>query len=449
MTKILATIGPSSSTYSKLKKILSYTDILRLNGAHGNIKWHQKISKSIKEINRNARILIDLPGIKPRTLNTKRILIKKNERVFFYYGNVKKITNYKKICLSRELPICTKRPEFFSLADAKYIFKIQKFSKNYVEGISLNTFWLDPKKGLNIPFGIYNDAKQKKVYDSFLKKINAINYDAVGLSYVQNSSLVQKIKKKLNNKLVISKIENLQGVKNAEKICKFSDIIMIDRGDLAAEIGEEKIFDEIVKINFLCKKFNKPIILATENLTSMMSSSQPSKGEVISLAFAKHIGIDVIMLSEETAVSSKSIKITSWLYNFLNRNEKNIKIKKKENFISDFVKSLNPESDILVLFTRKGYLFDLVGKINSKIKCYIFTDDIKTLMLSSFKNNFTVFSINNEKKLSLDLIKKYLEKRKNEIFYPKNKNIYLIYAGFNRKKARANTIVKLNVNELF
>ena len=89
MTKILATIGPATEDHTNLKKVLGTTNLVRLNGAHNTIKWHEKISKRIKKINPNTKILLDLPGIKPRSLNKDNIKIKKNENLFFTYGKYK------------------------------------------------------------------------------------------------------------------------------------------------------------------------------------------------------------------------------------------------------------------------------------------------------------------------------------------------------------------------
>ena len=75
--RILPTIGPVSENLRSLKKISEYTEIFRLNGSHNNIKWHKKISINLKSINKNNKILIDIPGVKPRTNNNEIVKIKK------------------------------------------------------------------------------------------------------------------------------------------------------------------------------------------------------------------------------------------------------------------------------------------------------------------------------------------------------------------------------------
>ena len=80
---------------------------------------------------------------------------------------------------------------------------------------------------------------------------------------------------------------------------------MIDRGDLSAEIGDYNLYQGINKISSLCKKYGKPLIMATENLESLYKNNNPSKNDIVSLGHSKQVQSDIIMLSEETAISNK------------------------------------------------------------------------------------------------------------------------------------------------
>jgi len=97
MTNILSTIGPTTEDINNLEKIVNHTKFVRLNGAHNNLEWHKKICNTVKKINPDCKILIDLPGIKPRTINLEKIFIKKNEKIIFCFGKIKKKNNLKKI----------------------------------------------------------------------------------------------------------------------------------------------------------------------------------------------------------------------------------------------------------------------------------------------------------------------------------------------------------------
>ena len=88
---------------------------------------------------------------------------------------------------------------------------------------------------------------------------------------------------------------------------------MIDRGDLSAEIGDNNLYEAILSISKFTKKYGKPLIMATENLETMSKFNNPTKNDIISLGFSNQINSDIIMLSEETAISKKWKKIIVWL----------------------------------------------------------------------------------------------------------------------------------------
>ena len=86
MTNVLSTIGPATEDINNLKKIVKNSKFVRLNGAHNDLVWHKKTCSRIKKINPKCKILIDLPGIKPRTLNLNKEFIKRNQKILFYFG---------------------------------------------------------------------------------------------------------------------------------------------------------------------------------------------------------------------------------------------------------------------------------------------------------------------------------------------------------------------------
>ena len=114
---------------------------------------------------------------------------------------------------------------------------------------------------------------------------------------------------------------------------------MIDRGDLAAEIGDEHLFNAIKRISYETKKNGKSLIIATENLESMKDNSFPTKSEIISLSFSKELEADNIMLSDETATSSNWKKTVKWLVNFLKKDTTKNNLSSNGNFY--FWKSIN------------------------------------------------------------------------------------------------------------
>ena len=314
---ILVTIGPKSEELSSIKEISKYTKFFRLNGSHNTIDWHVNVAKSIRKACPAAMILLDIPGIKPRTNNPKAIKIKKDEIVHFYHGLKSVKGRIKQIPLTNPLPIINTGVSSFSLSDGSHEFNLLDHTDNGVYGKSKEDFQLLPKKGLNIPSSTYNDDLQLEVYLKFLERVKKVDFDAVGLSFVQNSESLKAIRKIFQDKLLVSKIENKLGVKNREEITKCSDMIMIDRGDLFAEVGIKNFYQSIMGISSTTKSYGRPLIMATENLDSMRYRLQPSKSEIIALEHSIELGSNLLMLSDETATSGLYMNTIRWLNTFL------------------------------------------------------------------------------------------------------------------------------------
>lgn len=90
MIKIIPTIGPISSSSKDLVFLSKFSNIFRLNTSHNNISWHVQILQKIKKLKKNIKVLVDIPGVKPRTNNKENIFVKKNSIIIFYYNKIKK-----------------------------------------------------------------------------------------------------------------------------------------------------------------------------------------------------------------------------------------------------------------------------------------------------------------------------------------------------------------------
>lgn len=442
--KILATIGPISESINSIKKINNYTNLFRLNGSHNSLAWHKKICQRIKSNNIDNKILLDIPGIKPRTDNKVNINIKKNDSVIFYFKkneDLKKYIEYVKVPITNPIPKTNNKTKKFSISDGLYSFKIVKLKKNIIIGKSLQSFILKPKKGLNLPNSYYDNKLQLNLYLQFLNKIKSFKFDAIGLSYVQNEKIVKIIKKKFPNHLILSKIENIIGFKNTEKISEVSDMVMIDRGDLSAEIGESKLYEAVIQISNICKRNGKPLVMATENLGSMIENPLPSKSEIMSLAFSKTLNVDEIMLSDETATSKNYDTTIKWLHNFINFTEN----KKKVEYNSDsFLKILSNLNDTtLIIFSKKGYFIEKVIRNNNSFNLIIFSCNKKVINTCYFRAGCTPILTDDFPKNMENFIFNNIKRNKNLVF-KKNKSALLAFANFPKKGSRANTLSLIN-----
>lgn len=446
--KILPTVGPITQDLSSLKYLSSKYEFIRLNGAHNSIEWHIKISKILKRFNPNLKILIDIPGIKPRTQNVNTLSISKNEKIIFYYGRNKIDNKFKSVKISNPIPTLKNNIRVFSISDGQFLFKISSIQKNLVVGQSIADFKLKPGKGVNFIGSTYDDKRQSKKYLNFLKSLDLQYFDAVGLSFVQNEKIINKVKNYLSNKIIISKIENVQGMKNLDSIVFHSDSIMIDKGDLSAEIGESKLYDSISEIVTVCKKFGKPIISATENLDSMIERRSPTKSEIVAIGHSKDIGIDMMMLSDETATSKNWKNTLRWLEVFLLK-KSNYEISRSYENDENFIKLIqNIKSIPVVVFTKKGFVIEKISKINLEIPLYVFTDSHTTYTACNIRNNTKCFIVKKFPKLNFSyFIQSHLKSFAKQIF-KNSKVVLLLHISFPNKSARADTIRLVNVKDL-
>lgn len=449
MTNILTTIGPETESNESIRSLLKYTKLFRINGSHGNLNWHKKTIKKIRNLSSDAFILLDMPGIKPRTKNSNIIKIRSNEIVTF--GKLKHKKSTKLIGLSKPLPHIKKNSKLFSINDSKFEFRLLTSSKDSITGISKSSFDLLQNQGLNIPNSSYNENLQYKIYKEFIKKIRKFNIDAIGLSFVQTSQLIKKIRNILPKIILISKIENYEGMKNYINIIDESDAIMIDRGDLAAEIGSYKLYNSIEDISKYTKEKGKPLIMATENLQSMEKNLQPSKSEIMSIAHSSSIGVDCIMLSEETAISKNFKNTVNWLYNFIKKIPNHPKIQINNTFFKYpelwSVLSNVPKLPI-VIFSKTGYALFNGMSLNSEKNLYLFSKNNKINKISMlFRKKIKVIKENLNDNVDSKSLYKILRKHK-KILFKNTDSIMVIYVSLQKKGARANTITFVKKNDL-
>ena len=442
MIRILATIGPSSANPSVIKAFSSKTNLFRLNGSHNKLDWHLEAVRLIRETCPDAMILVDVPGIKPRTGNPENIGIKKGQIVSF--GVSSNARDKLVVPLTRPLPQIHHHIEHFSINDGQFLFQTTGFSDGLIEGKSLSDFVLKPRKGLNIPNSVYDNEAQLSVYENFIESISDLDVDALGLSFVQSCELIKRIKKIKPKLAMIAKIENSEGLKNCTEVISAADAVMIDRGDLAAEIGMSELFGSIETIARETKWAGKPLIMATENLETMMTRQLPSKSEVMSIAHSISIGADCIMLSEETAISDNGVAIVTWLDDHLKKLPDTVRYRNKlprEKKFPEIWQMLSAIDDMPVLIMSKSghAIFDYLAiKPNA---CFAVVSDnpkiSNVLKLLANETKFLESKLSNKK--PFEVVRSVLQDNKTILFADQDK-LLTIHVSEYVKSPRANCI---------
>lgn len=309
-TKIIATVGPASSTKKILKSlIVAGTDVFRLNFSHGTHEEHGKVINFIRELNRemgtHISILQDLQGPKIRLNDIENGCIINDGDTFIItteelLGNAKiASTTYK------NLPIDVNKGEQILIDDGKIELRVESVIGNEIHTKVIHGGDLKSKKGINLPSSNVSTPSltQKDIED--LKFGIEYNVDWIALSFVRDPLDVIDLKMRIETAKkdirVVAKIEKPEAVNKIDAIIDSADAIMVARGDLGVEIEMEDV--PMIQKNIIkkCNLSATPVIVATQMLESMIENARPTRAETNDVANSVIDGADTVMLSAETA----------------------------------------------------------------------------------------------------------------------------------------------------
>jgi pyruvate kinase len=320
-TKIIATLGPSSTALSKLKSLIQAgVNVFRVNFSHASHAEVLKTVSNIREIststNTHVAILGDLQGPKIR-LGTveENSKVKKGDLISITTNNVE-LGNSSLVSINYpDFPKDVSENEKILVDDGKLIFKVVKTNKkDLVEAKVVQGGDLKSKKGVNLPnTKISLPALTQKDKEDALFAIKN-DFDWIALSFVrtkQDVKLLEKlIKKNSEQKIpIIAKIEKPEAIENIGGILKAADGLMVARGDLGLEIPAEEVPLKQKLLVKKAKQARKPIIIATQMMESMIDSLTPSRAEVNDVANSVMDGADAVMLSGETSVGKYPVEV--------------------------------------------------------------------------------------------------------------------------------------------
>ncbi len=394
-TKIVATLGPASSTYETIYKLIKEgASMFRLNTSHGTIAGHLEnilnVRKAAKELGIYIPVLVDLQGPKIRVGNIPEpIKISKDEVIRLkaceeisdiipvdYAGIAEDVTAGDKILLD----------------DGKVGLEVLSVKNCVVEAKVLYGDVIRPRKGINLPGATASlDAVTERDVD-FIKFAVENNADYIALSFVREAQDVNLAKKYIKdfggNIPVVAKIEKPQAVDNLEDIVRVSDGIMVARGDLGIEMSpaevpivQKMIINETIKQRKVC-------IVATQMLETMMEDPIPTRAEACDVANAIMDGTDAVMLSGETAAGKYPVEAVAMMRKIADNTE-NSRFCKYDlcldinedyelspqaiaNAAVKMAQDLNAKA--ILAFTHTGYTPKLLAKLRSSIPVMAISD---------------------------------------------------------------------------
>ncbi len=313
-TKIVATLGPVSSSPEMIERLLNAgVDMFRLNFSHGSLDDKSCLIKNIREaskkLGKEAGILADLQGPKIRTgkMAGDGMLLHKGQQVVITTDNVLGADGVIPTIYT-ELPRDVTAGSRILLDDGLLELKVLSVNGEEVRCNVVHGGLLKNNKGINLP-GVKVSAPSltpKDLEDLDFCLLSDVDY--LALSFVRTHEDVEQIKRIIytadKNIPVIAKIEKPEALRNFNKILKVADAVMVARGDLGVEIQAEKVPLIQKKIIQACNRAGKPVITATQMLESMINNPRPTRAETSDVANAIIDGTDAVMLSGETASGS-------------------------------------------------------------------------------------------------------------------------------------------------
>ena len=411
-TKIIATLGPSTSTFESIENLIKEgVDVLRINFSHSTHKEAKFLIKSIREINHsmstNIAILADLQGPKLRIgevdKNTQlsdgdKVLIKTDKG---FKGNEKKLyLNYQN--LGEDI----KKNEKILIDDGKIILKVLNINnKHEVLAEVLQGGELSSNKGFNLPNTFLSQPAltEKDVDDAIFSAKQ--NVDWIALSFVRKGSdiksLVKLLEKNTDHRIpVIAKIEKPDGVKNIDEIMKYASGIMVARGDLGVEINAAEVPLIQKKLVNKAKKARIPVIIATQMMESMMKSLNPNRAEVNDVANSIMDGADAVMLSGETSMGDHPIEVIRTISRIIGRVENSELISLKHKHPSDY------ESDRFITKSVCYYAAKIANDTKAKAISTLTNSGYTAYQISSWrpKTHVLVFTSNKRILTQLNLL---------------------------------------------
>jgi len=320
-TKIVATLGPATSSKEVLRKMLQAgVNVFRINFSHANYDDVRERIQMIRELNEedgfNAAILGDLQGPKLRVgVMKEEVVVNEGDHIVFATGKEFKGTAERVYMNYDSFPRDVKAGERILLDDGKLIFEVVKTNKkDEVKTKVIQGGPLKSKKGVNLPnTNISLPAlTEKDIKDA--EFACEMGVDWMALSFVRHAEdlmeLQELIKKHSKYKIpIIAKIEKPEGVANIDKIVAYCDGLMVARGDLGVEIPAQEVPLIQKKLVLTAKKARIPVIIATQMMETMITSLTPTRAEVNDVANSVMDGADAVMLSGETSVGQYPVQV--------------------------------------------------------------------------------------------------------------------------------------------
>ncbi|NET35616.1 MAG: pyruvate kinase [Cyanothece sp. SIO1E1] len=403
-TKIVATVGPASSSYENLLELVKAgVDVFRLNFSHGSHEDHKEVINRICYINEkynlHVGILADLQGPKLRVGKIENNALPIKEGDVLTFVNEECLGTMEKIYMSYpQFAQDVKVGERVLVDDGKLVLEV--LETNEVDTVRLKVLFggvLSSNKGVNLPNTKISlpCITEKDERDLAFILTQPVNW--IALSFVRSPKDIKDLQSRIDaaghQAKTISKIEKPEAIEKIDKIIKASNGIMVARGDLGIEVPMEQLPSIQKEIIRKCIQRARPVIVATQMMDSMITNPSPTRAEITDVANAVLDGADAVMLSGETSVGKHPVKVVQAMNKIIDETEKHYSFEgrrptpseKSRTYLSDAVcfnaarVAEEIKAKAIVGMTSSGYTAFKISSYRAKPEIYIFSDRMHML----------------------------------------------------------------------
>jgi pyruvate kinase len=339
-TKVICTIGPASDNEETIRRLIEEgMAVARMNFSHGTYEEQKRKFDLVKKVRGELRqpiaIMLDTKGPEYRigTFENHSIELKDGDTFTFttddVVGNQEKVSvSYKNLIDNLEVG------DRILVNNGLVIFEVTELSGSDAICKCIAGGVLSDKKSMNFPNKVLDQPflSEQDKSDLLFGIQNGADY--VAASFVSTEKDVQEMREFLDQNggkdvEIIAKIENRSGVEHVEEICKYSDGIMIARGDLGVEIPGMEVPSVQKYLISKCRMLGVRVITATEMLESMIKNPRPTRAEISDVANAVYDGTSAVMLSGETASGKYPVEALRAMVQTVEFTETKINYKKR------------------------------------------------------------------------------------------------------------------------
>ena len=319
-TKILATIGPASSSPEMIKALFEAgADVFRINMSHNapaELEMKVRTIRDLEEsVGRPIAILADLQGPKIRLGKIP------GEQREVHKGDKLRLVQKAIVESGDEIPV--PHPEIFAaiqpgesllIDDGKIRLKVVDADKNSAIAEVIVAGTLKNRKGINLPDTVLPISAMTEKDRSDLDAALRLGMDWIALSFVQRPDDMADLRKIVGQRAgCLAKIEKPRAIDWLPEILDLSDALMVARGDLGVELPMPEVPGKQKLITKMARKAGKPVVVATQMLESMITAPVPTRAEVTDVANAVFDGADAVMLSAESAAGQYPVEAVSMM----------------------------------------------------------------------------------------------------------------------------------------